>query len=480
MFQFHLMPAGRENTLSRSRYYRKVAVIAIATILALLVPALSLEAPAYAESTAGPVHVTYVYSPLCTLCEHAGPVVREAVTDLKSSGVDIEYEECSFQSREGMGYMARFGVDSVPAVIIGDRAIRAEDYNGDTARLGSLLRRDIAEAARHTRPIVLERKVSRDQEKDTLNVVTCVTNRGDEPVFTRVRGGLCDGVRVVAGDASWQGTLMPGDRHFITYEADVSGSVTTLPAQTLTYTDSRGEHRALGPETPVYLLKKLSPVAVFLAGVVAGINPCLLAVLAFVSAMALSMRGRRLYIVLNLLAFCAGLLSIYVFLGIGFLRLVERIPAATAILKAGIVLLLFALALFAFHEAYQVRKDADRPSLFKSFLGRLKPLYRRFGLAANFGLGGAFGLIKMPCVGGVYIAILGAIVEAGEVRSGLFYLAAYNLGVVLPVLALGGLLALGLSPGKVDDFRKRYRFHLKIATGLILAAMAAGFILNLI
>jgi cytochrome c biogenesis protein CcdA len=155
-------------------------------------------------------------------------------------------------------------------------------------------------------------------------------------------------------------------------------------------------------------------------------------------------------------------------------------PSITAVLRAAIIIMLAGLAAFAFYEAYQVKKSGDRDSLFKSFVSKYKPVYRRYCLVANFGLGGAFGLIKMPCVGGIYVAILGAIMESDEVKSGLFYLTAYNLGVVLPVLALGALLALGLSPGKVDEFRKRHRFALKVFTGLILAAMAAGFMLNII
>jgi len=59
-------------------------------------------------------------------------------------------------------------------------------------------------------------------------------------------------------------------------------------------------------------------------------------------------------------------------------------------------------------------------------------------------------------------------------------LAAYNLGVVIPVLVLGALLVMGMSPEKVDRLRKRHRYALKLATGLILAAMAAGFMLNVL
>jgi cytochrome c biogenesis protein CcdA len=451
-------------------------------MLAIFLLSLFMLSPsiALAENSPGAVHVAYLYSPSCSICEYSGPVIRSAVNDSRNAGMNVQYEEHSLGSREGMGYMESFGLDSVPAVVIGDRVIRFEDFGGDTVKLGCLVRQGILEAAHYRRQVTLERKISRIPEKSTVNVVTGISNVGGEPVYATVRGGMCEGVRVVAGNASWQGRVMPGEKVYHTYEADVDGSIKALPPQTLVYRDSTGEHFVVGQRTPVLLLKRLSMPTVFLAGLIAGINPCLLAVMAFVSAMALSMRGRRLDIVFHLLAFCGGLLSIYLMAGIGFLSIIEHLPSLTSILKSAIVLLLIALAGFAFYEAYQIKKDAGGRSFFKSFLDRYKPLYHRYSLAANFGLGGAFGLIKMPCVGGVYVAILGAIIESREMGSGLFYLAAYNIGLVFPVMALGLLLALGLNPGRVDDFRKRHRFTLKVATGAILAAMAAGFMLNII
>jgi cytochrome c biogenesis protein CcdA len=398
--------------------------------------------------------------------------------DLKNSGVDIQYEEYSFRSKEGMSYLERFGLDSVPAVIINDHAIRFEDLTGNNVDVKSLLKLGVGDALQDKMLVRLERKISKDPEKDFVNVTTCVSNIGQEPVNVTVEGGLCKGVNVVSGNAIWHGKVMPGEKKYLNYGVELDGDVKALPPQSLVYIDSLGVHMILGQETPVHIMKKLSLAAVFLGGLVAGINPCLLAVLAFISAMALSMKGRRIYILFNLLAFCIGLLTIYLLVGIGFLGLVQYMPSISIIMKAGIVILVLSMAVFAFYEAYQVKKNANRPSLFKSFLERYKPLYKKYSLTANFGLGGAFGLIKMPCVGGIYIAILGTIIESGDSRGGLFYLAAYNLGVVLPVLALGALLVLGLSPAIIDAFRKRHRFNLKLATGAILAAMAAGFVLN--
>lgn len=49
---------------------------------------------------------------------------------------------------------------------------------------------------------------------------------------------------------------------------------------------------------------------------------------------------------------------------------------------------------------------------------------------------------------------------------------------MLPVLALGAFLALGLSLARVEEFRERHRMALKAMTGLLLAAMAIGLMLN--
>jgi cytochrome c biogenesis protein CcdA len=48
----------------------------------------------------------------------------------------------------------------------------------------------------------------------------------------------------------------------------------------------------------------------------------------------------------------------------------------------------------------------------------------------------------------------------------------YNLGIVLPVLILGGIIALGMSPEKVDEFRHKHRVSIRLATGATLVLLA--------
>ena len=44
----------------------------------------------------------------------------------------------------------------------------------------------------------------------------------------------------------------------------------------------------------------------------------------------------------------------------------------------------------------------------------------------------------------------------------------YNLCIALPVLILGGIIALGMSPEQVDQFRQKQRIAIRLITGLTL------------
>jgi cytochrome c biogenesis protein CcdA len=47
----------------------------------------------------------------------------------------------------------------------------------------------------------------------------------------------------------------------------------------------------------------------------------------------------------------------------------------------------------------------------------------------------------------------------------------YNLGIALPVLLLGGIIALGMSPEQVDHFRNKHRFAIRLIAGITLLAL---------
>jgi len=53
------------------------------------------------------------------------------------------------------------------------------------------------------------------------------------------------------------------------------------------------------------------------------------------------------------------------------------------------------------------------------------------------------------------------------------YLCVYNFGVILPILIIGTAILVGLSPTKVDRFRKEKRALIRLVTGIILVVLGA-------
>jgi len=70
----------------------------------------------------------------------------------------------------------------------------------------------------------------------------------------------------------------------------------------------------------------LNPFFFLAAGVLAGFNPCLLAVMAFLATVILAQRGGRKEMLRITFGFSAGILTIHIFAGIGILSIVNYLP----------------------------------------------------------------------------------------------------------------------------------------------------------
>jgi cytochrome c biogenesis protein CcdA len=137
--------------------------------------------------------------------------------------------------------------------------------------------------------------------------------------------------------------------------------------------------------------------------------------------------------------------------------------------------------LWHFYDAYHL-KVHDRSS-FKtsgSFLQLVDGIEHRNTIVVSFLAGAMFSLIKAPCVGAVYFAILDVLITQGKIADGAIYLCFYNLGVILPVLILGIMLAFGLSPERVNDIREKRRIEIRLVTGAVLVLLAVLIYFNII
>jgi cytochrome c biogenesis protein CcdA len=210
--------------------------------------------------------------------------------------------------------------------------------------------------------------------------------------------------------------------------------------------------------------------AVLVAGLVAGFNPCLLGILVFLAASVLSSSGKRRELVMMVLFFSLGIFTMYFLFGLGMQRLLQTDAMANSFRY---ILTAFLLAAGLSQVLDAVRLNRGKASLFRTdwALKYFQAGVDKERFSSYFLIGALFSLVKAPCVGAIYLAILD-LLSARSYFEGAAYLFFFNLGVILPIIILGGFIALGMSPEQVDAFRKDHRVGMRLATGLALLALA--------
>lgn len=209
---------------------------------------------------------------------------------------------------------------------------------------------------------------------------------------------------------------------------------------------------------------------VFAAGLLAGFNPCLLGILVFLAASVMSSSGRRRDLMMMIVSFSLGIFTMYFLFGLGMQHVLQARTAADGF-RYVLTFFLVVLGLMHVEDARRLNKGVN--SMFRTdwVMKYVEAGVNGRKLSSYFLIGALFSLVKAPCVGAVYLAILD-VISARSYAEGSVYLVFYNLGIVLPIILLGGLIALGTSPEQVDKFRKDYRAALRLVTGLALLALA--------
>jgi cytochrome c biogenesis protein CcdA len=228
-------------------------------------------------------------------------------------------------------------------------------------------------------------------------------------------------------------------------------------------------------------LDNQTPAVIFIAGLLAGFNPCLIAVMAFLASAIVSSGGSRKDMLVLVLGFCAGIFLTYMVVGFGIFNTIKSFPEIRDVITSFLVLLVAVFGIWHIYDAYYIKKNSK--SSFKtphSFVDLMHHARGKNILLISFIGGGIFSLVKAPCVGAVYLMILEMLLSGSNTVNAVLYMGLYNFAVVLPILILGMLLAFGLDPEKVNEFREKRRVEVRLITGIILILLAVLLQLNII
>ena len=447
-------------------------------LLFILVILLSSFAPhVLAQTTQSPVHVEYFFDPACQKCAKASPVIESTMAGY---GDVVFFEKVDVTTDEGFQRGKAYGIFGVPSVVVDDTAMISDhDYDGDIELLESLMRERIDTAAIPKSDITVEKIVSSRNVRsgDVVDVTVTITNAGDAKaigidVHEQLDDGSTDNVVVTDGDTSYSGDLEAGEIVQYSYKLAINKleyGQYEYPATLVKR--GTGDTASIEAVIPFTVMPILSIPSVFIVGLLAGFNPCLFAILAFIASVALASTGKRRNVFYIVAAFSLGIFVTYLVFGLGLLRIMQSFNGIQDYIRTFLVLLVGGLGVWHVYDAWHMKHNTK--STFytpKSFIRLTESMTERVNLPAAFFLGALFSLIKAPCVGAVYFVILDMVKEKS--MAGIAYLAVYNFGVVLPVFIIGIAIAFGLKPETVDDFRNNHRSGMRLVTGITLLLIA--------
>jgi len=227
------------------------------------------------------------------------------------------------------------------------------------------------------------------------------------------------------------------------------------------------------------------------AGLLDGINPCAFATLVLFVTMLSCYKATWREVISCTLVFAAAVFATYFALGAGLaetVRVVQRARGLAAALHWGMVALCVVFAVVSIRDAWRIHRSGRAeeavlglPASWREKIARLLGAHvgRKRWLAGVFGVGVIVSLLESICTGQVYVPTLTYMVRTTPERwQALSMLAAYNAMFVMPLLGLGGALALGVRSQRIVEWQKKHAVPARVIMAGLFGALALVLVLT--
>ena len=239
--------------------------------------------------------------------------------------------------------------------------------------------------------------------------------------------------------------------------------------------------------------EKMGWLAVVLAGLVDGLNPCAFAtIIFFVSYLSLSgKKGKQ--ILITGASFTLGVFIAYLLVGLGFYKVLDLISGFTSIISKVVyvftAVLCLVLAVLSIRDFIKVRQG----DLSDMALKLPEPLRKRInqtvreGRKASSYVIGAFvtglliSLLELACTGQIYLPVIISMSSIPSMRGqALLFLALYNLMFIVPLIVVFILAFYGTTSKQFTEFLRKHAGAVKIGMAIVFLILAAWLIFSLL
>lgn len=254
-------------------------------------------------------------------------------------------------------------------------------------------------------------------------------------------------------------------------------------------------------ESIIHRFKSFGVLAILLAGLMEGMNPCALATLVFFISYLTMVGRKRKEIFWGGLAFSGTGFITHLLIGIGILSFVQHLsflPLFSQIIYFITFVFALLLGIFSLYDYIQLKKG--RPSKMKlqvpNFLKKkIHQMIRvrsdvleankesasiRFLLAAVV-IGFIVTLFQSTCTSQVYLPTILFVTTIPSLRgNAVLYLILYNFVYILPLLVIFGIVYWGVTSEQLSFFLQKRASTIKLLTSAFFFALAGILILTLI
>ncbi|WP_457556691.1 cytochrome c biogenesis CcdA family protein [Candidatus Harpocratesius sp.] len=215
--------------------------------------------------------------------------------------------------------------------------------------------------------------------------------------------------------------------------------------------------------------ENITPWISFVSGVLTGLSPCIILILAVVTPSFSAEKLNKNQFVKIFSGLSLGIIFMYILLGLIIIGTFEAL--ANLIYLTGFKWILggfmIGLGLWYIIDSFSEKsKLFSTPTSVKNFISKM---LRKGSFIYGFILGFIFSLIKIPCIGAIMISLFMGLVENPiffAVNLGFFYL-----GLILPLIIVLILLLHGSESEKINQIRIKYRPLLRILSGLAIIGL---------
>ena len=203
----------------------------------------------------------------------------------------------------------------------------------------------------------------------------------------------------------------------------------------------------------------------FFSGLIFGFSPCILLLLSTFGTSFLIVEEKSKFIKISI-GLISGIVITYIIISFLIYLFVEfsSIFRYINFIFAGILIFL------GIYQLVEAKKEKSRlfgtsekvKTILKNFIEKNSGFYA-------FLIGIIFSLIKLPTCGSLLVVLILDLYSSPLLVLSVFI---YILGMVLPIIIVLIFIRLGLESSKVDEFRKKYRTHLRIINGAVLIFLA--------